>query len=174
MNIFATSYDPRQSARDLPDKLVVKMVLESAQMLSMSGNKVISGLDQSRIYKSTKAYEKHPCTLWAGKCLANYIWLVEHSLEIGKEYTRRYGKVHKSVNVIMYIKECLLSNLGNVCYDAYTSKSVTPFALAMPEKYQDPIDPCSSYREYMQAEKSYYSKWTPPGEKPKWWIQQTP
>lgn len=172
MNIFATSYDPREAAKDLPDKLIVKMVLESAQMLSIAGNKVISGLDQTKIYKTT-AYTKHPCTLWAGRSLTNFIWLIEHSLEIGKEYNRRYKKHHKSLDVIMYIKNCLLTNLGEVCYALEQQKSVTPFALAMPDKYQDPVNPCESYRQYMQAEKSYYSKWTPPGEKPKWWTAKT-
>jgi len=115
------------------------MVLESAQMLSIAGNKVISGLDQTKIYKTT-AYTKHPCTLWAGRSLTNFIWLIEHSLEIGKEYNRRYKKHHKSLDVIMYIKNCLLTNLGEVCYALEQQKSVIPFALAMPDKYQDPVN----------------------------------
>lgn len=167
MNIFATSYDPIQSARDLPDKLIVKMPIETAQMLSTASSRIIVGLDQEKIYKPS--HRNHPCTLWAGACIENYLWLTEHGLEISKEYTRRYNKTHASSLVIQYIKDSILGNLGEDGYALRASRSVTPFALAMPEQYQNPIDPCGSYREYMIKEKTYYAKWTSPGTKPTWW-----
>ena len=67
MNIFVVDIDPSKAAQSLCDKHVVKMVLETAQILS-----TISGGP----YRPTHA--NHPCVLWAGATKRNYLWLVEH------------------------------------------------------------------------------------------------
>ena len=61
MNIFYVHKDPAHAAICLPDKLVVKMPLESAQMLS-TAHRLLSGdeyCDERGIY--LKAYMNH---LW--------------------------------------------------------------------------------------------------------------
>lgn len=89
MNIFTTSYDPKECAKYLDDKRVVKMALESCQLLSnaMHLNNNVGP------YKLTHA--KHPCTLWAAHCRRNYGWLLNHFKALLSEYKARYGREHK-------------------------------------------------------------------------------
>lgn len=84
MNIFVVDPDPNKAAASLCDKHVVKMPLETAQMLCS----VSWRFGVPAPYK--QAYAKHPCTLWAGETLANWAWLVEHGIALCAEYERRY------------------------------------------------------------------------------------
>jgi len=91
MNIFVSSKCPTASAEALDDKRVVKMILESCQML----NTVLVtqfGDEYSMGYKTT--HRNHPCTLWTGKSYSNYVWLCLHMEALCNEYTFRYQKVH--------------------------------------------------------------------------------
>jgi len=89
MNIFMTSFCPHEAARNLDDKRVVKMVLESAQILST----ILGGP-----YKPT--HRNHPCTLWAGTSKSNARWLLRHMVYLCREYTSRYGRIHKCESLI--------------------------------------------------------------------------
>lgn len=88
MNIFATSKCPVKSAKYLDDKRVVKMCLESAQMLATAA----AYHGGAVTYKPT--HKNHPCTVWAGQSRKNYLWLHSHFCALLSEYTSRYGKVH--------------------------------------------------------------------------------
>lgn len=147
MNIFAVDYDPVKAARMLCDKHVVKMVLETAQMLSTIN---------SGPYKPT--HKNHPCTLWAGDRVTNYLWLVEHGLALADEYTVRYGKVHKSQAVI-----------EGLSMPPALPDGTTPFALAMPDEYKCD-DPVESYRNYYMS-KAAFCTWknTQP---PDWFLER--
>src|SRR5574343_1523365 len=92
MNIFAVDADPIQAARDLCDRHVVKMTLETAQILC-------SAFDESP-YKKT--HFNHPCCKWARTSKSNYQWLIAHGLGLSAEYSLRYGKTHKSEQVIQW------------------------------------------------------------------------
>lgn len=92
MNIFYTSDCPIECARYLDDKRVVKMCLETAQMLSTALREYCA-IDDA-LYKST--HRNHPCNIWVRECQANYEWTVEHFKALCSEYTKRYGKVHAS------------------------------------------------------------------------------
>ena len=83
MNIFRPSPSPVESARCLADRHVVKMALETAQILS-----TITGGP----YKPTHA--NHPCTRWAGASWHNAAWLLAHGHALCDEYARRFGKEH--------------------------------------------------------------------------------
>lgn len=89
MNIFVTSLCPVESAAALDDKRVIKMILESAQMLSMWLR--AQGLPAP--YKDT--HRTHPCTQWVLAHNANAAWLYRHFIALCHEYTTRYGKIHK-------------------------------------------------------------------------------
>ena len=89
MNIFATNKCPVKSAKFLDDKRVVKMVLESAQMLSTAINHY-KGVGP---YKST--HMNHPCNVWVRSSRSNYMWLVGHFKALCDEYKKRYNKTHK-------------------------------------------------------------------------------
>jgi hypothetical protein len=94
MNIFLSSPDPRECAQALDDKRVVKMALETAQLLAT----VCHSLGHNVGYKPT--HGGHPCTVWAGKSRERFAWLVEHGLELCEEYRFRYRPDHKSKEII--------------------------------------------------------------------------
>lgn len=98
MNIFVTTDCPVLAAKYLDDKRVVKMVLESAQMLCTA----ITEHGGDAPYKPT--HKNHPCNVWARKTRANYNWLLEHFIALSDEYTNRYNKVHKSFNLLPQLK----------------------------------------------------------------------
>ena len=91
MNIFYLSECPMEAAFMQCNKHVVKMTLESAQMLSAAHNLVGEGGP----YKIT--HKNHPCVKWVCASKSHYYWLYRHFLTLGDEYTERYGKVHKCI-----------------------------------------------------------------------------
>ena len=94
MNIFFLHKDPSRAARMQCDKHVVKMVLETTQMLSTAARR--NGFDIG--YKA--AYPSHPMTKWVGDNNYNFSWALDHAQELSKEYTARYGKFHACQKVI--------------------------------------------------------------------------
>jgi len=141
MNIFVLDQDPLKAARDQCNKHVVKMLLESAQLL------VTAFPPGTTRYKHT--HVNHPCGKWVRASLSNYEWLLRHACELCNEYTRRYGKVHKTEHIIASLEQPDLPDLG-----------LTPFAQAMPEQYRD-ADPVKAYRAYYIGEKARFAKWAP-------------
>jgi len=89
MNIFAAWPSAKKSAEFLDDKRVVKMVLETCQLLCTSIN-LSGGVSP---YKST--HKNHPCAVWARESKANYQWLLDHFFHLLNEYRARYGRTHK-------------------------------------------------------------------------------
>tara|TARA_R110000824_G_scaffold2089_4_gene9975 strand:- start:576 stop:1043 length:468 start_codon:yes stop_codon:yes gene_type:complete len=153
MNIFVVDEDPVVAARQLCDKHVVKMILETAQMLCTVAHE--HGFNAP--YKKT--HPKHPCTLWAGQSADNWSWLLQHGLAMCAEYTRRYGRVHKSEEIIMWCTRMPIQFCG--------AQGLTPFAQAMPEQYRNECA-VTAYRAYYHGEKSGFATWK--SETPQWWI----
>lgn len=89
MNIFATSDCPCKCAVFLDDVRCVKMVLETAQLLSTA----INEHGGKGPYKST--HINHPSSKWARETRGNYEWLLSHFEALCEEYTSRYNKTHK-------------------------------------------------------------------------------
>lgn len=96
MNIFVSDYNPVKAAEYLDDKRVVKMIVESAQILSACLH--IWHIDEPNIYKLT--HKNHPCVQWAAYSIKHYSWLFDHFVALCDEYTTRYGKKHKTSNLI--------------------------------------------------------------------------
>ena len=153
MNIFVLDKCPKISAEMACDKHVVKMILETAQMLSTIA--VSLGHKEDLLYKPVHA--KHPCTLWVGKSKQNWDWLITHGLSLCSEYTKRYSKIHKSQKIIELAKK-LDVNLPNI--------GLTPFAQAMPIQYKK-HSAVDAYRAYYIGEKRF-AKWKFT-EAPNWW-----
>ena len=123
------------SAQYHVDKHVVKMILETAQLLC--GVHHATAPDNTYVpYKLS--HKNHPCSIWARTSLSNYLYLCELGLELCKEYTYRYGKRHKSQDVIEW---CLI-NKPNVPDVEFTEP-----AKAMPDEYKVG-DVVQSYRNY--------------------------
>lgn len=98
MNIFVLSPCPVESAKLLDNRRVIKMILESVQLLSTS----INMLGGKGPYKST--HVNHPCTVWTRTSKSNAEWLIKHLESLCAEYTKRYNKVHKCVEYIPTLK----------------------------------------------------------------------
>ena len=102
MNIFVTDWDPHRSAKVLPDKHVVKMPLETCQMLSIIfshwyydwGDDLVKKIDGTPYKTSKGAFRNHPCTQWAAASVYNTAWLIQHGCALTSEYQHRYNKVH--------------------------------------------------------------------------------
>ena len=154
MNIFVLDRDPKIAATMACDKHVVKMVLETAQMLCT----VVSRHGHEAPYRATHA--KHPCTIWAGHTKANWDWLTAHGRALCAEYTKRYGKVHKSEAIIEYCTRLKLD---------FESHQLTPFAQAMPPQYKDDCV-VTAYRNYYRGEKARFATWKT--QTPDWWREQ--
>ena len=144
MNIFLLDKNPSKCAAYHCDKHVVKMILESAQMLCTAHWQTGSEAP----YKPT--HVNHPCNLWLLQSLDNYNFLCNLGYELCKEYTRRYGRVHKTQAVI----EWCMANLPEI-----TSNGLTPFAQAMPEEYKGK-NAVKAYRNYYIGEKKGFAKYT--------------
>ncbi len=93
MNIFYLHKDPVIAAKVQYNKHVVKMILESAQMLCTAHHHYDEDTDVP--YK--KAHYNHPSTIWTRESDEHYMWLFDHMVALGKEYTKRYSKTHLSI-----------------------------------------------------------------------------
>jgi len=155
MNIFLLDTDTRKCAQYHCDKHVVKMILETAQLLC-GVHHVTNQVTTEVPYKLS--HKNHPCAIWARESLPNYLYLCDLGLELCKEYTYRYGKRHKSQDVIEW---CLI-NKPNIPDTTFT----TP-ARAMPDDYK--VDNVvESYRRYYMGEKSNIAVWKN-RETPEWY-----
>jgi len=92
MNIFYLDECPVEAAKLQCDKHVVKMILETAQLLSTAHHELDGS---SPAYKPT--HKNHPSAVWVRSSAAAYLWAYKHMLELGREYTRRFGKEHKTI-----------------------------------------------------------------------------
>ena len=151
MNIFVLDESPVVSAKYACDKHVVKMILESAQMLCAVHP------EGTAPYK--RSFYNHPCTKWVRESARNYEWLLLHAYALCDEYTRRYGKVHKTEEVIEWCDNNRpeLPNIG-----------LTKQPTCMPD-YCKTESVVESYRKYYINEKAKFAKWKD-GNIPSWFI----
>lgn len=177
MNIFFVDKNPIVAAQNLVDKHVIKMVLESCQLLSTahrvldgqeyidssSGRKIkrwkLSDERDGLIYQAT--HINHPSAIWCRKSIENYLWLVEHMYALMDEYKYRYNKIHKCIDVAYYLQ----SPPKNL-----TEYDWTPMPCAMDNQYIISEDPLTNYRNYYIIGKKELHKWT--NRQPPEWITQ--
>ena len=146
MNIFFLDYNTKKCAEYHCDKHVVKMILETAQLLCgvhHTTNKVSDEVPYKLSHKN------HPCAIWARESLSNYLYLCDLGLELCKEYTYRYGKRHKSQQVIEW---CMINKPQIPDIDFTTPPK------AMPDEYKV-IDVVESYRNYYMGAKKNFAVW---------------
>ena len=155
MNIFVLSEKIQEAAMWHVDRHVVKMPLESAQMLCTSLH--IYGKDSP--YKPV--HKKHPCTLWAAETRSNFLWLCELGLALCNEFTYRYGKVHGAQDVL---KRCVKWS-RHIPYG-----QLTKFAMAMPDEYKN-SDAVTAYRNYYRKVKIHLAEWRN-REAPFWYYEK--
>jgi hypothetical protein len=162
MNIFYFYDCPIASAKAQPDKMLVKMPLETAQMLC-TAHRELDGddyADEVGLYK--RAYWNHPCTVWARESYDNYRWLYKHFIALGNEYKYRYDREHGSITKLKDVLEPCPLNINE--------GEMSTVAQAMPDQYKD-NDPIKAYRNYCINEK-HYAKWERGRDKPAWWEKK--
>ena len=157
MNIFVTDDCPVQSARNLPDKHIVKMPLETCQMLAIIYSDWYYGI--GKLYKSDGtpyrtahgAFRNHPCTRWAAANQYNLAWLIRHGFALCDEYQMRYNKTHTCEDVIVQAVR-----IYNRCFDETVRTAyykVGLFTRAMPDylKYDTTITTIQAYKAYLNT-----------------------
>ena len=170
MNIFYLHNDPKTCAEMHNDKHCIKMILEYAQLLS-TAHRVLDGVElegisasgrkrkfwtlgDSRDYTLYKAtHVNHPSAIWCRQSYANYVWLSKLLTELCREYTYRYGKVHKVE--LSGLEEELMYPPTNIPHHvAFTEP--TP---AMPDDVKVAGDSIKSYRNYYINNKTHLASW---------------
>lgn len=145
MNLFVLDADPATCAIYHCDKHVVKMILEVAQLLCTTHH-VLGTPDVP--YRKT--HVNHPCALWVRSGSGNYEWALDLGRSLCVEYTRRYGRRHKTQDVLDW---CKLNKPLRL-----PEKPLEPFVQVMPPEYQGE-DAVTAYRRYYIGEKGHIAKW---------------
>jgi hypothetical protein len=177
MNIFYVDTDPVIAAKSLVDKHVVKMILESAQLLS-TAHRVLDGKEKTEksdtgrnvkrfivndsrdsiLYQAT--HINHPSAVWCRQSKQNYTWLLEHFFALMDEYTHRYGKVHKCFGAV---SSFLIDPPNNLRKNDWT-----PMPSCMDEQYIISCYPIINYRNYYKVGKASLHSWK--NRQPPAWI----
>jgi hypothetical protein len=164
MNIFYLHTDPVIAAQAMTDKHVVKMILESAQLLS-TAHRYLDGTEfiqlsksgarlrkwnhpdphlDATLYKST--HLNHPSGIWCRESVHNYNWLYDHFVALSEEYTVRYKKIHSTDSLLRSILKNPPSNIPQV--------PATPMRVAITDtQWHVDGNPIQSYRNYYVGEK---------------------
>lgn len=178
MNIFYVDYDPEIAARNMVDRHVVKMILETAQLLS-TAHRVLDGAEEigksdsgrkKKVWKLPDAIDtimysathvNHPSAVWVRESSANYNWLYSHLLALGCEYTHRYSRIHLTID-----------KLGSILKDAPKNIKITGLTKmpsCMAQEYIISLDPITNYRNYYNHGKVDLLRWT--NRTPPQWIK---
>lgn len=108
MNIFYFDDHIETCARYHCDAHVIKMILESAQILCT----VLHMNHIQAPYRPT--HKSHPCVVWANRSLSNWIWLKNLAEALNQEYRYRFhhDNNHKSYDVIVSLHPPVIPDLG--------------------------------------------------------------
>jgi len=168
MNIFYLHRDARICAEMHNDKHCIKMILEYAQLLS-TAHRVIDGTPTNCLSRSGRKQTRyilpderehvlysathinHPSAQWVRQSTSNYMWLYNLLTDLCKEYTYRYGKVHKVEREVIQ---------GLKYFPA--KMKIGPFTEptpAMPDEVKVPNDSLASYRNYYISNKAHLASW---------------
>lgn len=174
MNIFVLDENPVMAAKLQCDKHIVKMILESGQMLC-TAHRMLDGTMEMRKSKSGKRMVKyfkledeakedlfykavhhgHPCTVWTMESKDNYDWHYNHFLALCDEFRYRYGKTHETDRKLRYALVDAPKNIPTI--------PMTQFKLAMKSNPECmfPEDPVKSYQLYYQTKQDRFQMaWT--------------
>jgi len=151
MNIFYLHHSAPLAARMHCDIHVVKMILETAQMLCTVHH--IHGNGEAVPYKPT--HQHHPSTRWAAASKVQYDWLQQLGVYLCNEYALRYeGRRHKCEQ---YIKGVLSSPPPALLAQRAYIWAEPP--QAMPDECKVEGDAVTAYRNYYKKYKSSFAKW---------------
>jgi len=177
MNIFFLSMNPRRCARMHANIHIVKMIVETAQLLCNVHRRQRElclapyiGPNKIPYKESASGHRKLGSMIWVGESHGNYKWAVQLGLELCAEYNQGRGRAagkttqHRTQRVLEWLQR----------YEPnFKIKRRTPVKLkhlAMPDKFKKASSSIEAYRDY------YYSKrktmtmaWDPKKRTPDWW-----
>lgn len=175
MNIFVLHWKPRKCARWHVDKHVVKMILETCQLLytahwiavhpELQEHKSVMKLSRAQKALSVPEHLRnaprceasneqgyrpchihHPCAIWARASSGNYRWLAELGVELAREYRFRYQKIHSCEKHIVWLYNHIPPHIPD--------QPRVDFAIAMADEYRTSNDPIPAYRNYYRTQKA--------------------
>lgn len=159
VNIFYLHPCAAVSATYMHDKHVVKMIVESAQLLS-TACQMIGMQRDTRLYRPS--YINHPCAVWTRLSIENFEWLYQHYISLIKIYEFTYNDDHKSADLAKAIREYMVL-MPRVPF--------TEPPLCMPDDCKIYNAPAYvSYRNYYlkhKSKKRHYRRIKPP-----YWVQE--
>ena len=158
MNIFILDYDLEKSSKYHCDKHVVKMILESVQLLCTSlheSKEIYNIIKPIEIpYKST--HKNHPCAIWARASITNYNILALITLHLAHEFKFRFNKGYKSYTTAvthrLIDEKQILANNSGITYNKAHFVTCVPDDCLM----DDVVD---SYRCYYNKHKQHLFTW---------------
>ena len=187
MNIFILHWKQRKAARWHVDKHVIKMLLETCQLLYTAHwvlfypflRECKSAIALSKTQKCLEVPEYmwsapvtksgeigyrpchiwHPCQKWTRVCSGNYLWLAKLGLELAKEFQVRFKKEHSCEKHIKWLYD-------NIPLDIKMFPRRV-FPIAMYNEYKISKDPIVCYRNYYRKGKINLIQYTG-REKPHW------
>ena len=146
MNIFYLNRDPVKAAQVQYNKHVVKMILESAQMLCTAHHHYAELLSQDDSYiPYKKAHYNHPSTIWCRENSEQYLWLYDHMIALGNEYTKRYNKIHLTITKCADILQATPAGIPLGTFEEPPQ--------CMPEQYKVAGCSVTAYWNYYEQEK---------------------
>lgn len=172
MNIFALDTDPRKAAEYHVDKHVVKMILELCQILStahrvLDGWQIVKLSNKGRRLKAwslkqdperdnllySATHVNHPSCVYARSTSFAYEWTYSLLVELCKEYTYRYGKIHKCQEIGLVDALSRMPDLIKI------DESVVYPTPAMPDEFKN-SDVITAYRNYYRGAKQRMASWS--------------
>jgi hypothetical protein len=133
---------------------------------SQSGRKAkrwrLSGNADAIMYSAT--HINHPSAVWVRQNSANYTWLYDHLLALGREYTYRYGRTHLTIDKL---KDILKDAPEKITQSRVMSKMPS----CMDKQYIISLDPITNYRNYYNYGKTDLLRWS--NRPPPQWIDGT-
>lgn len=160
MNIFISDTTPERAAKNLDDKRVVKMILESTQILCTA----INYYGSTAPYRST--HINHPANIWTRQTRQNWLWLWNHAYELCDRYQAAYNKVHKCRDILINLVDDRLEQV-------LPEGELTPFINCTTNKekgisFKHIEDTVIAYRHYLIA------RWNTDTLTPKWTKRTLP
>ena len=134
MNIFILDDEIRDIPKLMSDQHVIKMILESCQIAC-----TVHHLQGSDDVPYRKTHQNHPCVRWVMESLDNYHYLLALTEALCREYTFRFGKRHKSQDVLEWL---------NMNHPGLRSHGFTPHVQCMPDEFKQ--------KDAVEAYKAYY------------------
>lgn len=162
MNIFFLDKSALLAAQYHCDKHCVKMILETAQILSTAHRVLDPSGDHAALYKKTHA--NHPSSVWARGSFSQYVWTWKLLSNLCTEYTERYGKVHAVRKSGLLTTLC---QVPKILIDSDDSWVDPP--QCMPDEFKHECT-VKAYRGYYIGSKSRFAKWKKGS--PYWWPIQ--